>query len=151
MFASETELMWLWWKGSFQEFFEGWPRIEHCGSLSGESPKGLGATALKLCPQKFACWCGGLGADMRPWTTVYWGARGEEGFVGGERDFKGDVGLDREPVKVDEGGGDVLPVLGVGQNPRSWVLYILEPAGQDSIAINNNLKYDHEINQNNLI
>ncbi len=43
---------------------------------------------------------------------------------------------------MDEGGGDVLPGLGAGQNPGSRVLYVLEPvqgiagySGQDSIAI----------------
>ena len=36
-----------------------------------------------------------------------------EGFVG-EEDFVGDVGLNQEPVKVDEGGG-VVPGLGVYQ------------------------------------
>lgn len=42
-----------------------------------------------------------------------------EGFVGEEEDFVGDAGLDRESVKVDEDGGDVLPGLGAGENPGS--------------------------------
>ena len=38
-----------------------------------------------------------------------------EGFVGEEEDFVRDAGLDWEPVKVDEGGGDV-PGLGMYQS-----------------------------------
>ena len=36
-------------------------------------------------------------------------------------------GFDCEPVKVDESGRDVLPVLGEGEDPGSSVLHILEP------------------------
>ena len=43
---------------------------------------------------------------------------------------------------MDEGGGDVLPGLGAGEDPGSRVLHILEPVqafgretGQDSITV----------------
>ena len=42
-----------------------------------------------------------------------------EGFIGEEEDFVSDAGFDREPVKTDEGGGDVLPGLSAGENPGS--------------------------------
>ncbi len=42
-----------------------------------------------------------------------------EGLVGVEEDFVGDTGLDWEPMKVDEDGGDVLPRLGASENPGS--------------------------------
>lgn len=45
-------------------------------------------------------------------------------FVGEEEDFSGDAGLNSEPVKVDEAGGDLLPGLGV---PGNRGLHILEP------------------------
>ena len=45
-------------------------------------------------------------------------------------------------MKADENGGDVLPGLGVGEDPGSTVLHILEPAqgfgrdpGQGSITV----------------
>lgn len=47
------------------------------------------------------------------------GSKGMEGFVGEEEEFVGDVELDRKPVEVDESGGDVLPRLGVSENPVS--------------------------------
>ena len=57
-------------------------------------------------------------------------------------DFVGDVALDREPVRVDEGESDVLPGFGAGENAGTWVLIILEPVQgfaqyytQDSIVI----------------
>ena len=42
-----------------------------------------------------------------------------EGFVSDEEGFVDDSGFDGEPVKVDEGGGDVLPGFGAGENPGS--------------------------------
>ncbi len=50
-----------------------------------------------------------------------------EGPLGEEEDFVGNVGLDREPVEVDESGYDVLLGLRAGKNPGSVVLVILEP------------------------
>lgn len=44
----------------------------------------------------------------------------------GEEVYSG-CGIWLEASKMDEGGGDVLPGLGTGENPGSWVLYILEP------------------------
>ena len=44
---------------------------------------------------------------------------GMEGLVGEEEEFVSDAGLDREPVEVDESGGDVLPGLGACENPGS--------------------------------
>lgn len=38
-----------------------------------------------------------------------------EWSVGEEEDFVWNTGLDRDPVKVNEGGVDVLPGLGVGE------------------------------------
>ena len=38
-----------------------------------------------------------------------------EGFVSEKEEFVGDAGLDRQPVKVDECGGDVLPGPGAGE------------------------------------
>lgn len=55
------------------------------------------------------------------------GRKGLEGFVGEEKDFVWNAEPDQEPVKVHEGGSDVLPGFGVGQNPGNWVLHILEP------------------------
>ena len=40
-----------------------------------------------------------------------------ERLVGDEEEFVGDAGLDREPVEVEESGGDVLPGLGACENP----------------------------------
>lgn len=54
-------------------------------------------------------------------------SKGVEGFVGQEEDFVGGPGLDQEPVKMDESGGDMLPGLGSGGKPGSGVLQILEP------------------------
>ena len=42
-----------------------------------------------------------------------------EGFVSEEEEFVGDPECDREPVEVHEGGGDVLPGLGMGEHPGS--------------------------------
>ena len=65
-----------------------------------------------------------------------------EGLVGEEEDFVGYAGLDRQPVEVDEGGGDVLPWLCMCEYPSSTVLNILEPVQgfvgdpkQDTIAV----------------
>ena len=64
------------------------------------------------------------------------------GLVREEECFVLNLGLDRQPVEVDEGGGDVLPGLGAGEKPGSRVLDVLEPLqgfagnpGQYSIAI----------------
>lgn len=40
-----------------------------------------------------------------------------ERFVGKEEEFLSNAGLDRGPVKVNEGIGNVLPGLNVGGNP----------------------------------
>ncbi len=65
-----------------------------------------------------------------------------KGLVGEEEDFVHDMGLDWEPMEMDENRGDVLPGLGASENPGSRVLDILEPvqgfAGnpkQDPIAV----------------
>ena len=65
-----------------------------------------------------------------------------ERLVSEEECFVLNPGLDRLPVKMDEGGGDVLPGLGAGEKPGGRVLDVLEPLqgfagnpGQDSIAI----------------
>lgn len=49
------------------------------------------------------------------------GGKGMEGFVG-EEDFVVDVRLDWEPVKVNEGWGDVLPGLAAGEFWTYWSL-----------------------------
>jgi len=65
-----------------------------------------------------------------------------EGLVREEECFIVNPGLDRQPVEVDEGGGDMLPWLSAGEKPGGRVLDILEPGqgfagnpGQDSIAV----------------
>ena len=70
------------------------------------------------------------------------GGEGMEGFVSQKKEFIGDTVLDWEPVEVDQGGGDVLPGLGVSEHPGSRVLHILEPVQgftgspeQDSVAV----------------
>ena len=52
---------------------------------------------------------------MEEVREVQW-SQGMEGFVGEKEDFIFDAGLNWEPVKVDEGWGDVLPRLGVGED-----------------------------------
>ena len=49
-----------------------------------------------------------------------------ERLEGEKKELVLDAELDGEPVKVDEGGGDVLPGLGTCEDPGSRVLYMLE-------------------------
>ena len=42
-----------------------------------------------------------------------------KGFECEKEEFIGDAGLDWKPVKVDEGGDDVLPGPSAGENPGS--------------------------------
>ncbi len=65
--------------------------------------------------------CMGEGSQMGT------GVEGMERLVGVKKDFKIDTELNWKPVKVDEGGGDVLPGLGAGEKPGSCGLDILEP------------------------
>ena len=65
-----------------------------------------------------------------------------ERLVSEEECFVLNPGLDRQPVKVDAGGGDVLPGLGAREKPGGRALDALEPLqgfagnpGLDSIAI----------------
>ena len=48
-----------------------------------------------------------------------------QGFVGEDEEFEGDSIFDGEPVQLFEGGGDVLPGFGAGENPGSRVLHML--------------------------
>jgi len=70
------------------------------------------------------------------------GGEGMERRVGEEECFVLNPGLDRQPVKVEEGGSDLSPGLGAGEKPGGRVLDVLEPLqgfagnpGLDSIAI----------------
>lgn len=63
-----------------------------------------------------------------------------EGLIG--EYFIGNVAFDWEPVKVNEGGCDVLSGLGVGKHPGSWVLHVMESVqgfagypGQDCVTV----------------
>ena len=65
-----------------------------------------------------------------------------QGFVGEKEDLEGNAVFYGKPVKLLQGGGDVLPGFGTGENPSSGVLHILEPgkglAGntvQNSVAV----------------
>ena len=51
----------------------------------------------------------------------------EVGEVQWGQDFICDAGLNWQTLKVDEGWGDGLPGLGVGEDPGGRVLNILEP------------------------
>lgn len=44
-----------------------------------------------------------------------------ERFVGLKVNFMVDAELNWEPMKVDEGQCDVLPLPGLGEEPGSWV------------------------------
>ncbi len=94
-----------------QEFFEGgqgWSIADLCWE---RVPKGGGNDTESSVPKSLHAGVGGsFWGRVQGWrrSDGYWG----HGRIGEEKDFVGDVGLDREPVKVDEGGGDVLPALG---------------------------------------
>ena len=45
------------------------------------------------------------------------GGHGVEGLVSEEEEFVRDAEFHREPMKVNESGGDMLPGLGMGENP----------------------------------
>ena len=62
---------------------------------------------------------------MEEVREVLWGQG--VGFVGEKEAFICDAGLNWKPVKVDEGWGDVLPGLGVCEDPGGRVSDILEP------------------------
>ena len=47
-----------------------------------------------------------------------------EGLVREEECFVVNPGLDRQPVEVDEGGGDMLPWFSAGEKPGGRVLDI---------------------------
>ena len=48
-----------------------------------------------------------------------------EGLVREEECFVLNPGLERQPVEVDAGGGDMLPWLGAGEKPEFWTYWSL--------------------------
>lgn len=95
---------------TFQLAFEDFQR-RGIADLSGEHVPGSSTAALKALSLKDygLMW----GMESRPLTEEpRWG-------VGEEKDFIGHMGLDWESVEVYKGGGDMLPVLSLGENSGS--------------------------------
>lgn len=78
--------------------------------------------ATMLCSQRYVSWCEGGQAVPCHWTED---SRREcagqdvNELIGEKDEFVRDAEFHWYPVELDDSGGDVLPRLGVGENPGS--------------------------------
>ena len=138
----------------FKSCFEAVQRCSVADFGRGRVPEVGGCDTEGSVSKGSQVWCWGWRANLSLRTAAFWAecragggqlnmvGLGRGGIYRWEGGVVVDAGLDREPVEVNEGWGDVLPGLSACENPGSRVLHILKSVqyivwytGQDPITI----------------